>query len=92
MLTTEERERLLEVSRVIGTPFDKIRVDYFYERGLLCFGELTPYQTAGLYPVSDENDYAHGASWTLPDLTAKDPREAEWRALLEGTPKGTLQR
>lgn len=91
VLTTDARERLLEVNRAIGAPFDKIRVDYLYERGVLWFGELTPYQTAGLYPVSDENDYAHGASWKLPDLTAEDPRKAEWHALLEETPKGTLQ-
>ncbi len=92
VLTTEIRERLLEVNRAIGAPFDKIRMDYLYERGVLWFGELTPYQTAGLFPVSEENDYDHSGPWVLPDLTAKDPREAEWRALLEGTPKGTLQR
>ena len=92
MLATEARERFLELNRAIGSPFDKIRVDYLYEHGALWFGELTSYQTAGLFPVSDENDDAHGACWALPDLTAPDPREAEWRALLEGVPKGTLQR
>ena len=91
VLTTEIRERLLALSQAIGAPFDKIRVDYLYERGDIWFGELTPYQTAGLYPVSDENDYWHGASWQLPDLSVSDPREAEWRALLQGVPKGTLQ-
>jgi len=67
-------------------------VDVLDDGGALWFSELTPYESAGLYPVSDENDYFFGARWQLPDLNAPDPREAEWRALLEGTPKGTLQR
>jgi hypothetical protein len=33
-----------------------------------------------------------GSAWQIPDLNAPDPRESEWRALLSGTPKGTLQR
>ena len=92
VLTKSVRERLLALDHAIGDVFDKIRVDYFYEDGTLWFNELTAYQTAGLYPVSDENDFSHGETWQLPDLNAPDPREAEWRALLEGTPKGTLQR
>lgn len=91
ILDVSARERLLAVSRAIGAPFDKIRVDFLWEDGTLWFNELTPYQTAGLYPVSDANDRWHGEIWKLPDLSTPDPREAEWRALLEGTPKGTLQ-
>ena len=91
-LTTEARERLLTLSHAISLPFDKIRVDVLDDGGALWFSELTAYESAGLYPVSDENDYFFGGLWKLPDLTAKDPREAEWRALLEGVPKGTLQR
>ena len=92
ILDKHEREQLLDASHAIGAPFDKIRVDYLYDNGTLWFGELTAYQTSGLFPVSDANDRWHGEMWSLPDLTAPDPREAEWRALLEGTPKGTLQR
>ncbi|MFM8997822.1 MAG: ATP-grasp fold amidoligase family protein [Candidatus Limnocylindrus sp.] len=91
ILSQRAREELLAASHAVGAPFDKIRVDYLYDKGNIWFGELTPYQTAGLYPVSESNDLWHGESWTLPDLNAPDPREAEWRALLQGTPKGTLQ-
>ena len=92
VLTTEGREQLLAVCRVAGAPFDDIRVDFLYDNGRPWFAELTTYSSAGLDPTRDEMDAAFGALWQLPDLTAPDPREAEWRALLEGTPKGTLQR
>lgn len=86
------REILLDASRVIGAPFDMMRVDFFWDHQTLWFNELTPYHSSGLFPVSEANDRWHGEMWCLPDLTAPDPREAEWRELLEGTPKGTLQR
>ena len=91
VISAEIRERVLTLSRAIGVPFDKIRADYLLAGGRLWFGELTAYESAGLYPISDENDRSFGARWALPDLTAPDPREAEWRALLTGTPRGTLQ-
>jgi hypothetical protein len=91
VLTTETREQLIALCEVVGAPFDNIRVDFLYDAGRIWFGELTLYQSAGLDSVSDQNDFALGASWTLPNLTAPDPRAAEWRALLQGTPKGTLQ-
>ena len=91
ILDQDAREQFLAASYAIGQPFDRIRVDYLYNNGTYWFGELTAYHTSGLYPVSDANDFWHGESWTLPDLSASDPREAEWRALLQGVPKGTLQ-
>ena len=91
VLTTETREELITLCHAIGAPFDKIRVDFLYDEGTLWFGELTLYESAGLDSVSESNDLAFGAAWVLPDLSATDPREAEWRTLLEGTPKGMLQ-
>lgn len=86
------RKLLLDASLAIGASFDMMRVDFLWEHGTLWFNELTTYHSSGLFPVSDINDRRYGEPWTLPDLSASDPREAEWRALLEGMPKGTLQR
>ena len=70
-------------------PFDHVRVDLYYERGLFWFGELAVYPASGLSAFS--TDVERGAAWTLADLSVSDPREGEWRALLAGVPKGTLQ-
>ena len=70
-------------------PFDHVRVDLYYERGHFWFGELAVYPASGLSAFS--TDAERGAAWTLADLSASDPREVEWRALLAGVPKGTLQ-
>jgi hypothetical protein len=70
-------------------PFDHVRVDLYYERGLFWFGELAVYPASGLSAFS--TDVERGAAWTLADLSSSDPREGEWRALLAGVPKGTLQ-
>jgi hypothetical protein len=91
-LDLDARKYLLDVSQVIGEPFDMMRVDFFWEQGTLWFNELTAYHSSGLFPISAANNIWQGEAWTLPDLSAPDPREAEWRALLQGTPKGTLQR
>jgi len=70
-------------------PFDHVRVDLYYERGLFWFGEFAVYPASGLSTFSTDVD--RGAAWTLADLAAPDPREGEWRALLADSPKGTLQ-
>jgi len=70
-------------------PFDHVRVDLYYERGLFWFGELAVYPASGLSAFSTDVD--RGAAWTLADLDAPDPREGEWYALLAGVPKGTLR-
>jgi hypothetical protein len=62
------------------------------EQGQYWFGELTMYTEGGLGYFAEHLDNLAGRVWNVPDLTAPDPREAEWRALLEGVPKGTLQR
>jgi hypothetical protein len=84
------RERMLHIASAAAAPFDWIRVDFYVDSETLWFGELTLYGAGGLYVIDRENNERFGALWSLPDLTAPDPREAEWRALLEGTPKGTL--
>jgi len=86
------RRTALELTRNVAAPFDHLRVDGYAVGGEYWFGELTAYPAAGLGAISDTTDSWLGGLWQLPDLTAQDPREAEWRALLEGTPKGTLQR
>ena len=82
----------LALASELSTPFDHLRVDGYAVDGEYWFGEITTYPAAGLGEISNETDTWLGAMWQLPNLTAPDPREAEWRALLEGTPKGTLQR
>lgn len=89
--TDELRQKMLTISAAAASPFDLIRVDFYVEGGDIWFGELTLYGAGGLYEIDDANNERLGALWTLPDLTSPDPREAEWRALLQGTPKGTLQ-
>ena len=86
------RNTALELTRAAAAPFDQLRVDGYAVNGEYWFGELTAYSAAGLGAISSETDAWLSTSWELPDLTAKDPREAEWRALLQGVPKGTLQR
>ena len=85
------RTTLLEIGRGAIAPFDHVRVDFYLEAGSLWFGELTVYPGAGLLTFNIGVDRERGALWELPDLSTPDPREAEWRALLAGTPKGTLQ-
>ena len=85
------RHLLLRAAHAISEPFDEIRADFFISEGKLWCSELSAYTTSGLSRTAIEHDTRLGANWQLPDLTAPDPREAEWRALLQGTPKGTLQ-
>jgi len=93
VLPTEElRQRMLTISAAAASPFDWIRVDFYVEGGDIWFGELTLYGAGGLFVIDVANNERFGALWKLPDLNAPDPREAEWRALLQGMPKGTLQR
>lgn len=82
---------LLHAARAISVPFDEIRTDFFLWEGRLWCSELAAYTASGLSRTAGDIDARLGANWQLPDLTALDPREAEWRALLQGVPKGTLQ-
>ncbi len=90
-ISTELRSALTELATSAAAPFDEIRVDGLLVGDTFWFVELTPYPTSGLARRVLASENAIGAMWKLPDLTANDPREAEWRALLEGVPKGTLQ-
>ena len=85
------RQRMLAIASAAAAPFDWLRVDFYVEGGEVWFGELTLYGAGGLYVIDEANNARFGALWKLPDLTAPDSREQEWRALLEGVPKGTLQ-
>ena len=90
-LDPDVRRTALDLTRVVASPFDHLRVDGYGVNGEYWFGELTAYPAAGLGAISRETDTWLGDIWHLPDLNAPAPREAEWRALLHGTPKGTLQ-
>ena len=90
-ISNNVRHLLLDAARAISAPFDEVRADFFLWEGKLWAGEITAYGASGLTRTAGDIDARLGAAWQLPDLTAQDPREAEWRALLEGTPKGTLQ-
>jgi hypothetical protein len=91
-MTEQQRTSIRRFMSTIGSGTDYLRIDGYFEGGNYWFGELTAYTEAGLGLFSPHLDEAAGDIWQLPDLSAQDPREAEWRALLEGTPKGTLQR
>ena len=86
------RAAALQLTRAVAALFDHVRVDGYAVDGEYWFGELTAYPAAGLGAISAATDAWLGGLWQLPNVTAKDPREAEWRALLAGVPKGTLQR
>ena len=91
-LVDDVRRLLLHAARAISVPFDEIRTDFFLWEGRLWCSELAAYTTSGLSRTAGDIDARLGANWQLPNLVTPDPREAEWRALLEVVPKGTLQR
>ena len=91
-LSEDARASIIAFASEASAPFDSIRVDGLLFDGRFHLTELTSYPTSGLGAIGLEANKVVGAIWQLPDLNAPDPREAEWRALLEGTPKGTLQR
>jgi hypothetical protein len=91
-ISDDVRRLLLKAARAFSDPFDEIRTDFFLWEGRLWCSELAAYTTSGLSRTAGDIDARLGAAWSLPNLSAPDPREAEWRALLQGTPKGTLQR
>jgi hypothetical protein len=83
---------IIALAREVSAPFDFIRIDGVVVNDVFHFLEFTMYPTSGLGKLGLGTDQRLGSAWELPNLTAPDPREAEWRALLEGTPKGTLQK
>ena len=91
-LPADLRLRVVTVAEAIASPFDFMRVDLYIADGAIWFGELTTYSGAGLIKVNAEVDRDRGGLWQLPDLSAPDPREAEWRRLLEPEVRGALQK
>jgi len=91
-MDNNQRTSIRRFIAAIGQDIDYVRVDGYVEQGQYWFGELTMYTEGGLGYFADHLDHSVGRIWDLPDLTATDPSEPEWRALLEGVPKGTLQR
>jgi hypothetical protein len=62
-------DRMLAVARVLGKPFDFMRVDLYCEQGEIYFGELTPYPGGGLETFAPlQLDAMLGALWKLPPL------------------------
>jgi hypothetical protein len=90
--TEDQRADLKKFVDAIGSGTDYLRIDGYVDQGTYWFGELTTYTEGGLGYFAKSFNEAAGELWQLPDLTAPDPREAEWRALLAGTLKGTLQK
>ena len=85
------KRQILRTMEPLGAPFDAVRIDGYLVEGQLWFGEFTIYSNSGLGFVDPAANRAVGAHWQLPDLTAVDLREAEWRALLASVPRGSLQ-
>lgn len=90
-MDNDSRMLLLLIGRLLAEPFDHVRVDFYFDGTLFWFGEMAVYPASGLSPFADRFDIERGLAWSLPDLTLSDPREAEWRMLLERVPRGTLQ-
>jgi hypothetical protein len=62
-------DRMLEISRDLGKPFDFIRVDLYDLDGSIVFGELTPYPCGGLERFRPASfDVELGRKWRLPAL------------------------
>lgn len=86
-----ERDLVRSAVEAIGGSAEYLRVDGYFWAGRYWFGELTAYASSGLGPIGPELDKVAGELWHLPDLSTPDPREAEWRSYLDGTPRGSLQ-
>jgi hypothetical protein len=91
LLSDEAVRAIAAFAREVSAPFDFIRIDGVVVDDAFHFLEFTTYPTSGLGVLGVGAELRLGSAWHLPDLNAPDPREAEWRALLQGTPKGTLQ-
>ena len=91
LLSDEAVRAIAAFAREVSAPFDFIRIDGVVVDDAFHFLEFTTYPTSGLGVLGVGAEVRLGSAWHLPDLNAPDPREAEWRALLQGTPKGTLQ-
>ena len=91
LLSDEAVRDIVAFAREASAPFDFIRIDGVVVDDAFHFLEFTTYPTSGLGAIGAGAEQRLSSAWQLPDLNAPDPREAEWRALLHGTPKGTLQ-
>ena len=90
-MSEELRAAITDFVNQASLPFDAIRIDGLLSGGQFHVLEFTSYPASGLVKIGSEANIRGGEGWLLPDLNAPDPREPEWRALLEGTPRGTLQ-
>jgi hypothetical protein len=91
LLSDEAARAISAFAREVSVPFDFIRIDGVVVDDAFHFLEFTTYPTSGLGVIGENTEQRLGSAWQLPDLNAPDPRQGEWRALLQGTPKGTLQ-
>jgi hypothetical protein len=65
----QDLDRMLEIARQLGKPFDFIRVDLYDVDGSIVFGELTPYPCGGLERFRPASfDVELGEKWQLPTL------------------------
>ena len=85
------RDQMCAAMEALAAPFDHVRVDCFVDDGVVWFNELSTYPRGGLGQMRPEMERARGDRWELPALSASDPRETEWRALLGPLPRGSLQ-
>ncbi len=67
-------DQMLEIAARLGAPFDFMRVDLYYDNGVITFGEFTPYPCGGLLrfiPASMDTEI--GKAWTLPGSVNTGP-------------------
>lgn len=61
-------DEMFEIARILAKPFPEVRVDLYYEKGKIYFGELTFYHFAALTPFEPaEFDEKMGECFKLPE-------------------------
>jgi hypothetical protein len=65
----ERLEDMLKAASAMAAGFDMLRVDFYEHKGVLWFGELTPYPGAGTnHRMEPELDLLQGSWWNLPRI------------------------
>ena len=59
-------DKMLSLSKILAKDIPHVRIDWYYTRGSLLFGEITFFDGSGFYPFIDNQDEILGSWITLP--------------------------
>lgn len=59
-------KEMIEIAEILGSDFDFIRIDLYYDNGKIWFSELTPYPSTMRSSRSNELNKLFGELWILP--------------------------